>query len=364
MTAVDRSPPPSSGSAPAASSAARRGVLLFVLPLVLLGLAVLVRALVGEDAAAASDTLYGLGLTVDRAAGRAARHHRRCWPPRSTTARSPTCWPSRSRGTRSWSASCSSRSACVAGVRASLPMLVAGLILLTDEPEARPRLRARLAGRRRGVLRAVRVAVGADPPRRGDRAASTCWSGRACSAACSTASAGSASPAGPARSPRRSPTTSTWSTTSARCTPSWRPLVVIVRRHLAHRPAAARLQPHRRRVALSALAGIVPDVWAPFGSNQGPERQGVSERWRLGRGDPRAQVRLVLVVEPAGFDAVERDLAPSPASPTRRPRRPRRTPLRGRGRGTRGRRCSRWRAARRRASAGRRGPRGDRRRWR
>jgi ABC-2 type transport system permease protein len=42
----------------------RRGVLLFILPLVLVGLAVLVRVLVGEDLSAASDTLYGLGLAV------------------------------------------------------------------------------------------------------------------------------------------------------------------------------------------------------------------------------------------------------------------------------------------------------------
>ena len=42
----------------------RRGVLLFVLPLVLIGLSVLVRALVGEDVTSAGDTLYGLGLTV------------------------------------------------------------------------------------------------------------------------------------------------------------------------------------------------------------------------------------------------------------------------------------------------------------
>jgi ABC-2 type transport system permease protein len=42
----------------------RRGVLLFVLPLVLVGLAVLVRALVGEDPTAAKDSLYGLGLAV------------------------------------------------------------------------------------------------------------------------------------------------------------------------------------------------------------------------------------------------------------------------------------------------------------
>lgn len=42
----------------------RRGVLLFILPLVLVGLAVLVRVLVGEDLSAARDTLYGLGLAV------------------------------------------------------------------------------------------------------------------------------------------------------------------------------------------------------------------------------------------------------------------------------------------------------------
>ena len=42
----------------------RRGVLLFVLPAVLIGLAVLVRLLVGEDELAARNTLYGLGLVV------------------------------------------------------------------------------------------------------------------------------------------------------------------------------------------------------------------------------------------------------------------------------------------------------------
>jgi ABC-2 type transport system permease protein len=42
----------------------RRGVLLFALPLVLIGLAVLVRALVGERDSAAESTLYGLGLVV------------------------------------------------------------------------------------------------------------------------------------------------------------------------------------------------------------------------------------------------------------------------------------------------------------
>jgi ABC-2 type transport system permease protein len=42
----------------------RRGILLFALPLVLVGLAVLVRALVGADPDAARDTLEGLGLIV------------------------------------------------------------------------------------------------------------------------------------------------------------------------------------------------------------------------------------------------------------------------------------------------------------
>lgn len=41
-----------------------RGVLLFVLPLVLVALAVLVRALVGQDETAAEHTLYRLGLAV------------------------------------------------------------------------------------------------------------------------------------------------------------------------------------------------------------------------------------------------------------------------------------------------------------
>ena len=41
-----------------------RGVLLFVLPLVLIGLAVLVRALVGEDQESAEAVLHNLGLAV------------------------------------------------------------------------------------------------------------------------------------------------------------------------------------------------------------------------------------------------------------------------------------------------------------
>jgi ABC-2 type transport system permease protein len=42
----------------------RRGVLLFVLPVVLIGLAGLVRGLVGDDLGAATNTLQGLGLVV------------------------------------------------------------------------------------------------------------------------------------------------------------------------------------------------------------------------------------------------------------------------------------------------------------
>ena len=42
----------------------RRGILLFLLPLVLIGLGVLIRALVGEDLQSTQDTLYGLGLAV------------------------------------------------------------------------------------------------------------------------------------------------------------------------------------------------------------------------------------------------------------------------------------------------------------
>jgi ABC-2 type transport system permease protein len=41
-----------------------RGILLVVLPVVLIGISLLVRVLVGEDADAAEGTLYGLGLVV------------------------------------------------------------------------------------------------------------------------------------------------------------------------------------------------------------------------------------------------------------------------------------------------------------
>ena len=42
----------------------RRGILLFVLPVILVGLSVLVRALVGQDDDATEATLYNLGLIV------------------------------------------------------------------------------------------------------------------------------------------------------------------------------------------------------------------------------------------------------------------------------------------------------------
>jgi ABC-2 type transport system permease protein len=42
----------------------RRGVMLLVLPIVLLGLAVLVRAMVGQDEDAANVTLFGLGVAI------------------------------------------------------------------------------------------------------------------------------------------------------------------------------------------------------------------------------------------------------------------------------------------------------------
>ena len=41
-----------------------RGAMLLVLPIILLGMAVLVRSLAGDDYAAAENTLYGLGLVV------------------------------------------------------------------------------------------------------------------------------------------------------------------------------------------------------------------------------------------------------------------------------------------------------------
>ena len=68
---------------------------------VLIGLAVLVRVLVGEDDDAASAHALRPRAGRGRAAGRPARDDRAAGARRSTTGRSPTCWPSRSRGTRS-----------------------------------------------------------------------------------------------------------------------------------------------------------------------------------------------------------------------------------------------------------------------
>lgn len=110
----------------------RRGVLLFLLPLVLIGLSVLVRVLVGEDPTAASDTLYGLGLVV-------------IVPLVSLLATTGVLAPEIDDGSISYLlAKPISRHTIVISklvvaatcvlLFAALPMLVAGLVLLVDEP--------------------------------------------------------------------------------------------------------------------------------------------------------------------------------------------------------------------------------------
>jgi len=111
----------------------RRGVLLFILPLVLVGLAVLVRALVGEDLTATSDTLYGLGLAV-------------IVPLVALLATTGVLAPEIDDGSISYLlAKPISRhtivvskllvaGACVV-LFAALPMLVAGLVMMADEPD-------------------------------------------------------------------------------------------------------------------------------------------------------------------------------------------------------------------------------------
>jgi ABC-2 type transport system permease protein len=110
----------------------RRGVLLFVLPLVLVGLAVLVRVLVGEDLSAARATLYGLGLAV-------------IVPLVALLATTGVLAPEIDDGSISYLlAKPISRHTIVLSklvvaatcvlVFAALPMLVAGLVLLVDEP--------------------------------------------------------------------------------------------------------------------------------------------------------------------------------------------------------------------------------------
>lgn len=111
----------------------RRGVLLFILPLVLVGLAVLVRVLVGEDLGAARDTLYGLGLAV-------------IVPLVALLATTGVLAPEIDDGSISYLlAKPISRhtivlsklvvaATCVV-VFAAVPMLIAGLVLLLDDPE-------------------------------------------------------------------------------------------------------------------------------------------------------------------------------------------------------------------------------------
>jgi ABC-2 type transport system permease protein len=110
----------------------RRGILLFVLPVVLIGLAVVVRVLVGADPAAARDTLEGLGLIV-------------IVPLVALLATTALLAPEIVDGSISYLlAKPISRHSIVISklvvaatcvvVFAAVPMLVAGLILLADEP--------------------------------------------------------------------------------------------------------------------------------------------------------------------------------------------------------------------------------------
>jgi ABC-2 type transport system permease protein len=110
----------------------RRGVLLFILPLVLIGLSVLVRVLVGEDLTAARDTLYGLGLSV-------------IVPLVALLATTGVLAPEIDDGSISYLlAKPISRHTIVISklvvaaicvlLFAAVPMLVAGLVLLLDEP--------------------------------------------------------------------------------------------------------------------------------------------------------------------------------------------------------------------------------------
>ena len=111
----------------------RRGILLFLLPLVLIGLAVLVRALVGEDQTAAERTLDGLGLAV-------------IVPLIALLATTGLLAPEIDDGSISYLlAKPISRHTIVASklavatvcvlVFAALPMLAAGLVLQADAPE-------------------------------------------------------------------------------------------------------------------------------------------------------------------------------------------------------------------------------------
>lgn len=111
----------------------RRGILLFILPVVLIGLAVLVRVLVGADQDSAEDTLNALGLAV-------------IVPLIALLATTGLLAPEIDDGSISYLlAKPISRHTIVASklvvaagcvlVFAVLPMLVAGLVLLLDAPE-------------------------------------------------------------------------------------------------------------------------------------------------------------------------------------------------------------------------------------
>ena len=111
----------------------RRGVLLFVLPLLLVGLAVLVRVLVGQDDDATELTLYSLGLVV-------------LVPLIALLATSGLLAPEIDDGSVAYLlAKPISRHTIVASklvvafacvvVFAAIPMLIAGLVLRTDLPE-------------------------------------------------------------------------------------------------------------------------------------------------------------------------------------------------------------------------------------
>ena len=110
----------------------KRGILLFVLPTLLVGLAILVRALVGQDDDATELTLYGLGLVV-------------LVPLIALLATSGLLAPEIDDGSISYLLAkpisrhtivASKLVVAVACVLAfgALPMLVAGLVLRTDEP--------------------------------------------------------------------------------------------------------------------------------------------------------------------------------------------------------------------------------------
>ena len=111
----------------------RRGILLFILPLVLIGLGVLVRVLVGADQDSAEDTLNALGLAV-------------IVPLIALLATTGLLAPEIDDGSISYLLAkpisrhsiVASKLAVAAGcvlVFAVLPMLVAGLVLLMDTPE-------------------------------------------------------------------------------------------------------------------------------------------------------------------------------------------------------------------------------------